>query len=342
MPHPLSTFLETPGVVVDVRSPSEHQQGHIPNSINVPLFSDEERARLGYCYKHKGKQNAVALGYSLVTPRIPQLLNEMERQVGNALAKIHCWRGGMRSSSFAELLRTQGWQATTLDGGYKRFRRWVLNCFYEPQQILILGGLTGSGKTRILQALAAQGEQIIDLEALAKHKGSAFGQLGNIPAQPSNEQWENELASKWTHLTPQRRVWIEDESRMIGHCKIPDHLFSAMQKAPRIIIERPIEERIETLVAEYTNADNKDLKEATLRIRKKLGGQRTTEILTLIDQKNYPQACQLLLSYYDRAYKKHPNTSPIIKINASQCNDTQWATQIIATAKELTHESHHR
>ena len=183
----LSSRTNTP--IVDVRSPKEYQLAHIPGAINIPLFNDAERAMVGTTYKHEGREKAITQGLELVGPKMAEFVAEGKRILQEHQAvyiTMHCWRGGMRSKSMATLFNFAGIPTLTITGGYKVYRNAVQQSFANPLHLIVLGGKTGSAKTAILQALQQQGEQIIDLEKLANHKGSAFGQLGEDP-QPSSE-----------------------------------------------------------------------------------------------------------------------------------------------------------
>src|ERR1700733_14354956 len=227
-------FLFSTEPLFDVRSPGEFQHSHIPGAVSLPLFSDEERAQVGLCYKQQGKEPALMLGLKFVGPKLSEMADKVIKQCLQGRARVYCWRGGMRSSSVAMLLRMTGLQVMTLEGGYKRFRRHVLQTLSQifSEKLVVIGGMTGSGKTEILRVLKERGEQVVDLEQLANHRGSAFGGIG-MELQPSVEQFENKIACLWDKLDLDRRIWLEDESRMIGKCKIPDALFAAMMQAKR-------------------------------------------------------------------------------------------------------------
>ena len=288
--------------VIDVRSPGEYAHAHIPGAVNIPLFDNDERAQVGTKYKQAGKDAAVLLGLSLVGPKLAEFVKQSKKlnRQGNEML-VHCWRGGMRSGSFAWLLDTAGLTASTLVGGYKAYRNAVLAAFSQPRNLLILGGKTGSGKTDILKELARQGEQIIDLEGLANHKGSSYGAIGQCP-QPTTEQFENLLYNEWRQLDPNRRIWLEDESRNIGSCFIPMTLWHQMRTAPVAFLDVPKAIRIKRLVAEYAGIDHALLVEATERIRKRLGGKVTQEALDALARQDYATVADLTLAYYDKAY----------------------------------------
>jgi tRNA 2-selenouridine synthase len=207
----------------------------------------------------------------------------------------------MRSGSFAWLLETAGMKATILQKGYKAYRQEVLQTFNQPLQLLVLGGKTGSGKTDILRELEKQGEQVLDLEGLAHHKGSSFGALGQEP-QPTTEQFENNLHQAWLKLDTKRRVWIEDESMSIGTVHLPSGLWSQMRSAPVVFVGVPKAWRIRRLVQEYGSFSVEQLIAAVNRIQKRLGGQHHRMALDALAQGDYALVADLTLSYYDKAY----------------------------------------
>jgi tRNA 2-selenouridine synthase len=305
-------FLQQSSVILDVRSPAEFTQGHIPGAVSFPLFSDDERAQVGICYKQEGRDRAVELGFALAGPKFAGFIAHARQLAPDGQVRLHCWRGGMRSEAVAWVLEMAGLEVSLLVGGYKAFRRWVHQQFATPKSILVLGGMTGTGKTDILTALAAQGAQTIDLEGLASHRGSSFGALG-LPPQPTNEQFENQLALQWAQLDPDSPVWIEAESRRIGLCRIPDPIFHQMQRARVIEIKRDRSERLAALVQVYGAVDRQGLVRATERIRKHLGGLRTQQAVDLLHQDQLAEAFDLILDYYDRTYTydlQRRNVSP--------------------------------
>lgn len=303
MPHslPAEPFLNTPGVILDVRSPGEYVQGHIPGAVSFPLFTNEERAHVGTCYKQQGRDQAVELGFEIAGPKCAAFVKQAKALAPDRRVRVHCWRGGMRSEAIAWILEMAGFDVTLLVGGYKAFRRWARAIVEVPKPILMLGGMTGVGKTEILKALAEQGAQILDLERLANHRGSSFGSLG-LPDQPTNEQFENLVAMQWWRLDPTQPTWIEAESKRIGICRIPEALFQQMDRSPVIEITRPRSERLRTLVDLYGTADRQDLIAATERIRKRLGGLRTQQAIDCLRQDKLAEACDIILDYYDKTY----------------------------------------
>lgn len=296
-----------PGVpVIDVRTPDEFAAGHIPGAINVPLFSNDERVGIGTAYKQQGRNRAVGIGLRCVGPRLADLADSLLALADSADPRlhIHCWRGGMRSGSVAWLMEaTSGCRVATLKGGYKTFRRWVLHSFAIPRKLRIVAGLTGSGKTAILKQLAELGEHTVDLERLANHKGSAFGQLGEAP-QPTQAQFENALALAWRATDPERPVWLEDESRMVGKRVLPEPLWEQKQNARFHVIELPDDERITHLCNIYADFPPAELEASVGAIHSRLGGDRTKATIEALHHGNFAEACRIILSYYDRTYQK--------------------------------------
>ena len=265
------------------------------------MFTNEERILIGTLYKKEGKQPAVLKGLEVVGPKLHEYVNDAIKLNKSGTFLVHCWRGGMRSSSMAWFLETYGFKCFTLKGGYKNYRKRVLDSFQEEKNIVILGGKTGTGKTLILHELEKQNQQIIDLEKLAHHKGSSFGSLGE-EEQPSQEQFENNLSFQLSKIDSQKKCWIENESRMIGKTILPSGLWEQMKKASVISIGLPIEERVNYLVEEYGKFSKEELAEATERIGKKLGGQHVKRAIDCIGAGDYKTAFEICLVYYDKTY----------------------------------------
>lgn len=301
-PQDVNAFLAATGPIVDVRSPGEFEQGHVPGALNLPLFSNEERAQVGTAYKQQGRQPAVQLGLEFVGLKLPSLAQALlELADADKTLRLHCWRGGMRSGSVAWLASTLELPVLLLQGGYKAYRRWVLGCFELDWPLLVLGGRTGTGKTDLLHALRQRGQAVVDLEGLANHRGSSFGGLGQ-PPQPSTEHFENLLASSLTACADQAPIWLEAESAQVGRCRIPAGLWRQMGGAPAVEIQRAMAERVEQLVAVYGNQGQEFLSLATERIARRLGPQRTALALEAIAAQDWAAACQQMLDYYDRCY----------------------------------------
>ncbi len=340
MPLPVSEFLEQAQTlpIIDVRSPGEFAHAHIPGAVSMPLFDDDERAQIGTTYKRAGKDAAVLQGLDMVGPKMSAFVRQARKL--NPKGKqvlVHCWRGGMRSGSMAWLLNTAGLEANTLTGGYKAYRNALLTSFAEPHTLIILGGKTGSGKTDILKQLAAQGEQVIDLEGLAHHKGSSYGAIGQLP-QPSSEQFENFVYEQWRQLDPNKVVWLEDESRHIGRCYIPIPLWQQMRAAPVAFLDIPRAVRVQRLVEEYTGIDHSLLVEATQRIERRLGGLAAKQALAALEQQDYATVADLTLVYYDKAYLHglgERDSTRVFRLPVDTDNPAQTAAELISWATQV-------
>ena len=288
--------------VIDVRAPLEFQQGHIPGAVNIPLFDDNERKVVGTAYKKENKEAAMYAGLEFAGKKLVKLAKQGERAAGkNKTLLVHCWRGGMRSKSMVWLFETMGLTCYLLEGGYKSYRSYAREVLATPLNLLVIGGRTGSGKTAILHHLRLLGEQVIDLEGLAHHKGSAFGALGELD-QPSTEQFENELCKELLPLDTKRVTWIEDESRNVGKCVIPGELYSRMRGTEIVFLDISREQRARHLVGDYAQYEQEALRTCVLKIEKRLGGDRTREALEAIDREDFYQTAMITLHYYDKAY----------------------------------------
>jgi tRNA 2-selenouridine synthase len=288
--------------LVDVRTPAEFSQGHITGAFNLPLFSNEERVEVGKTYKQVGREAAILLGFDLTGPKWSGLIQQALAMAPKKKIALHCWRGGMRSGAMAWALDLYGFDVYLLEGGYKSYRRWVFHQFEEVYPLLIIGGMTGSGKTRILYQLQSMGEQVIDLEGLAQHQGSTYGTLNRL-VQPSQEQFENNLADKLHRLDRKRSIWTEDESITIGKRLIPKFFWNQMQTAPLFDLQVPVDQRIDALVREYGSLDKEFLVECTDRIRKRLGLEQTKQAITAIREDRMDEFIRMVLIYYDKVYR---------------------------------------
>lgn len=207
----------------------------------------------------------------------------------------------MRSSILGWLLTMAGFKVTLLNGGYKSFRNLILESFSLPRNVMVIGGKTGSGKTEILQRLKESGEQVLDLEGLAHHKGSAFGALGQLP-QPSNEQFENLIGSQWLQFDSGSRIWIENESRNIGSCTLPAPVFMRIRDSILVEVHVPVASRKERIKNEYGIFSTEELSEATKKIGKRLGPLKLKEALSYLEEGNFDQWLDIVLAYYDKLY----------------------------------------
>lgn len=287
--------------VLDVRSPTEYASGHIPGAINFPILDDEERAAVGTCYKRKGHEAAVLLGYELVGKKFSLYVKDCYQRFAERTILLHCFRGGLRSRIMAYLLHSAGFKIAVLIGGYKSYRHRVQQQFSGARNFKVLGGYTGSGKTKLLQELKEKGLQVLDIEKCANHRGSAFGSIG-LSAQPTQEHFENLLAHDMMNFDTTRPVWVEDESRMTGRLKIPDGLYDSIRKSKVFFVEIDFEVRCKNILEEYCKYDTQALADATLKLRKRLGDMKCRQAVEFLGAKNYEQWLEIVLSYYDRAY----------------------------------------
>lgn len=321
----IEQFLELSSqyTVLDVRSPGEYQHAHIPGAYSLPLFADEERKVVGTAYKQQSRQAAIKIGLDYFGVKMRKMVEEVEtlmvdpkRSTGKHTAAaneqlstnnvlVHCWRGGMRSAGVAWLLDLYGFKVYTLAGGYKAYRKWVRDQFEKPCQLVIVGGYTGSGKTEVLHQLKKENLPVINLEALAHHKGSAFGALGES-AQPTQEMFENLLAQDLSCLerSIKGNIFIEDESQRIGLLKLPDPFWATMRKSSICFLDIPFEERLNYLTAEYGKYEKEKLVNAIIRIQKRLGGLETKTAIGYLVEDNYKECFRILLKYYDKWYSK--------------------------------------
>ena len=288
--------------IADVRSEGEYAEGHIPGAVNIPILNNEERRQVGTDYKHKGQAEAIKTGFRLVGPRFIEIINHAERVAGGKELLVHCWRGGMRSANFCKVLEMARVKTFQLEGGYKAYREQALASYKIPMSLHVVGGYTGSGKSEILRALAEKGEQVIDLEALARHKGSAFGGL-MMPPQPTTEQFQNDLFEVLLTMDTTRRIWVEDESIAVGKIFLPEPFWRQMSAAPVFALDVEKSTRIERLVKEYGPADPTAFLKAMENITKKLGGQHFKAAREKLLSGDMAATIDILLNYYDKAYR---------------------------------------
>ena len=335
----ISLFLDLAETipVVDVRSPSEFAAGHIPGAFNIPLFDDKERETIGKMYKEEGRRKAIITGTEIAGPKMFQKLQEALNIAQDGKLLTHCWRGGMRSEAMAWLFSLGDIEVEILEGGYKAYRKHVLKALSEKRKSIILGGMTGSTKTLILRQLKKNGEQVIDLERIANHKGSAFGALGQAP-QPSSEHFANLLYHEWKQLDKDIPVWIEDESHNIGNVFMPDEFYNNMQDSPTVILYMETEKRVPRLIEEYSTYPPDLIKESIMKISKRLGGDNTRDALDAVNRRDFAKAVEITLKYYDKAYlygisKKH--TENLISVKTDTDDITVNAGKVLNASKDI-------
>lgn len=286
--------------ILDVRSPGEFKQGCLPQALNLPLFTNDERAEVGTLYKQEGSLIAFKRGLDLIGPKMRSFI-EFAEGLGSKDVLVHCWRGGNRSQSVALLLEAAGFHTSVLQGGYKAYRQLALKFFQQPLALMVLTGYTGSKKTDVLHALRGMGEQVIDLEGLAHHQGSAFGRLPG-DEQPTSEQFQNSLYEAFRTMDINRRIWIEDESMRIGRVSLFEALYQQKNTAPCVFLEVDHDVRVDNLVENYSQLPREYLLDATRHIQKKLGNNETDMALQCIEAGRSREAAAIFLKYYDKRY----------------------------------------
>lgn len=299
--------------VIDARSPAEFAEDHLPGAINCPALSDEERARVGTLYKQVSPFEARKVGAAFILHRIGQHLETRFRDRDRAWRPlVYCWRGGKRSGAFTHVLREIGWNACALEGGYKTYRRMVVSELQRIPPTLsyrVLTGATGSGKSRVLQALAAQGAQILDLETLAAHKGSVLGPLPD-ETQPTQKAFESELYARLRAFDPGKPVFVEAESRKIGLIQLPDALLDSMRAGACLEIDASLPARVAFLQRDYDYfiADPPSLLRRMDRLRGFHSNAQLSHWRNLAERGEWPALVEELLSlHYDPHYQRSQN-----------------------------------
>lgn len=318
--------------VLDVRSPSEYAHAHLPGAHTFPLFTDEERSAIGTAYKQQSRQTAIRMGLEPFGRNLVKMVDAAEKLIPGNEVVVHCWRGGMRSAAVAWLLDLYGYKVSVLAGGYKAFRQWALQQFVQPYPLGIVGGYTGSNKTGLLHQLRQAGEYTVDLEALARHKGSAFGNLDR-ELQPSQEQFENEFALALYGFSQQSsgsRIWIEHETQRIGLLNIPKPFFDFFAAQHYYFLEVPFEARLQHIVAGYSKHSRESLVNAIVRIQRKLGGLEARQAIGALLDDDVQGAFRILLNYYDRLYRKNETKRKAAQrhITTIPCTGTDATTNL--------------
>ena len=309
--------LQKGAAALDVRSPGEFLQGHIPGFINIAILNDEHRHQVGLTYKTLGNEKAVELGHQLVDPLRPELVNSWSQTLHGEPGLVTCWRGGLRSKIAAQWIAESGAAGARLEGGYKALRHVLMEEIEKPREWVVLGGLTGSGKTEVLRQLPALG--VLDLEGLAKHRGSAFGRYMGAP-QPAQQTFENGIGLRM--FNNDGVLVVENESSLVGDCSVPLIIRTAIRQSPMVRLMTTMDERVERVFAEYVieplenhsrDAVRETLLSAVFRIKKALGGLRASQVGADISkafasesvsvEDHRPWIESLLKEYYDPMYE---------------------------------------
>ena len=327
----LGKISEVP--LVDARSPGEYDKGHIPGAKNLPLFNDEERAEVGTLYKQAGKVPAIDKALEIVQPKEQELAIGGKAIAKNNHIMVYCWRGGMRSKKMAEGFEANGLECFVLEGGYKAYRNQVLSDFQDLGNLVILQGQTGSGKTEILHELEKLGEQVIDLEGLANHRGSAFGGIG-LGEQPTTSQFQNNVHGISSKMDSTKRIWIESESVMIGRIHLPETLWKTMNSSRVTRINMSKAHRTQRIIKDYGKLDPKEIEAAIKRIEKRMGGQHVKTALEHLEANEVEALVQKLLEYYDKTYTQSRETHKSGETFTFDCATADAATNAAALVEE--------
>lgn len=316
--------------IIDTRSPAEFAEDHVPGALNFPVLDDAQRAEVGTLYKQVSPFDARKLGAAMVAENIAgHLRASFHDKPRDWRPLVYCWRGGQRSGAMTLVLRQVGWDARQLEGGYKNYRRAVverLAALPDALRLIVLAGPTGSAKSRVLQALAARGRQVLDLEALAAHKGSVLGVLPDA-GQPSQKSFESRLLQVIGTLDPARPVFVEAESRKIGRLQVPDALIAAMRRGRCVAIEAPVAARVRFLLRDYDYflRDVDWLASRLEALRDLRGGETVAGWTALARSGQWEQLVHTLLTqHYDPLYRK-----------SQQHNYTGFAQPLVFPADEL-------
>ena len=294
-------------LLLDVRTPSEYAQGHIPGAVNFPLFTDEERAEVGTTYVRKSRLEAIERGLDFVGPR----LGEMARRIGQlagppeeaAPITLYCARGGMRSSSVAWLLGLLGYRTHTLPGGFKTYKHRLEEYLSQGLRLIVLQGPTGAGKTDLLHLLEHKGCQVLDLEGLARHRGSAFGYLPGV-TQPTGEMLRCLLIDALERLNLSQPIFTESESLKIGRVSLPETFFQILGASDYILVDTPREVRARRIAELYGSLDPAFLLESFAKIEKRIGSQNRQLAEQALGKGDLLTAIGIALDYYDKAYAR--------------------------------------
>jgi tRNA 2-selenouridine synthase len=329
------TRLDEFNTIVDARSPGEFAEDHLPQAINAPVLDDAQRAHVGTVNAEQGAFEAKRLGAGLVASNIGDLIAQRFSDRGRDWRPlVYCWRGGQRSGSLATVMARIGWQTTVIEGGYRAFRREVvaqLQTRAPALRWIVVGGRTGSAKSRLLQSLAAHGEQVLDLEDLAQHRGSVLGALPHAP-QPSQKRFETLIWDSLRRADPARPIFVESESRKIGQCQVPQPLIESMRASPVVLIEAEAAVRSRFLLDEYEHfrADRPGLFTLLDKLIALHGAQRIEQWKGLIDTDHWIELVESLLhEHYDPSYDRS------MRRNFSQLDAAQRVMLASADAKGI-------
>jgi tRNA 2-selenouridine synthase len=339
--------LDKGSIFIDVRAPSEFDQASIPGAHNVPILTEEQRAEVGTIHKQEGAAQARIRGMELISPRLPEVISRIRElhHIHKRPIIVFCWRGGLRSTAMTAFLHLCGLPVFQLRGGHKAFRRHVLDYFEHAQwaRMLVLRGLTGVGKTRILEQLRCDGWPVLNLEDLANHRGSAFGAIG-CPQQPSQKQFEALLWNELRHTNATDIILTEGESRHIGRVMLPKRLHAALQEETTLWLETDMSSRIRIIAEDYKveHLPPQAFTEAIDALIPRLGHEEVQRLHTLLEHRDWEALIEkLMLQYYDPLYAHTKPESRIdIRVDpfAHKHPDLQHAIEALAGNRDKLRE----
>lgn len=335
--------LDQNTLFIDVRSPSEYQEATIPGAINIPVFSNQERAKIGKIYHDQGKQAARLEGVKFLSPKLPeymQRLNELTEKYETLIA--FCARGGMRSQALVSLAELAGIKLNKYPGGYKSYRQSIIQELKNYQlnsELVVLHGHTGVGKTEILHKLYDQGYPILDLEKLAGHRGSAFGSIG-LEGTHNQKKFDSLLLNKLEKINGSKYIFLESESKRIGYSVLPDFLLEAMEAGVHILVRSSLEARIERIYQEYSHEYESNSEEFKKRVReslegidkyliRKIGKKGKRKLLNHLEAGEFEEFIKLILTgYYDKFYSYAEKHQPDFELSLYDDSTDQLAEMI--------------
>ncbi|WP_424974840.1 tRNA 2-selenouridine(34) synthase MnmH [Dinoroseobacter sp. S124A] len=326
--------------IIDVRSPAEYAEDHVPGAVSLPVLSNAERAEVGTVYVQDSPFRARKMGAAMVARNAARHLEtHLAGKGGGYRPLVYCWRGGQRSGSFTGILQQVGWRADVLKGGYQSYRRLVQSALYEaafPCPVLLLDGDTGSGKTDLLNLLPQEGFQVIDLEGLAHHRGSLLGAYAD--AQPAQKGFESELAAAITALDPARPVVVEAESSKVGRINLPPAIWQAMKSAPRLVLSVPRAARARYLMRSYADllARPEDLAARLEPFRKLHGHAQVDDWQQMVTEQAFePLADSLMAVHYDPLYRRNRKAKPGAALDLALSQTALDPAEIANTARQV-------
>ncbi|WP_031514474.1 tRNA 2-selenouridine(34) synthase MnmH [Desulfofalx alkaliphila] len=319
---------------IDLRSEIEYDEDTLPGAVNLPLFNSEERARIGTLFKNEGEERAKQLGLELAGPKLKDLYLEIKERSKNKVPVIFCWRGGMRSQFVAAVLSSLGVNFVRIIGGYKSYRRWVFNYLNQeelPHKAVVLHGLTGVGKTHVLEKLEKKGAPVLDLEGLACNRGSVFGNI-NMPPSPGQKKFESLIVDKLETFAPSKYFIVECEGKRLGNLLVPQVITKKINSGYKILLYAKLSTRVNRIIEDYTVGLNHNIKElqiSTTRLAKRLGWKKVEEINLLLEEENFTEAFSYLLTFYYDPLYKYPQQPDENYNLCVECEDLDQAAEEI-------------